>query len=158
MSVSVPNLAALGFQLLAQLAEILDDAVVHDRDPLGGMRVRVALGRPAVGRPAGVADADRALERLARELAFEVAQLAFGAPAREVPAFERGDAGRVIAAVFEALERIDELHRHRLTAENADNPAHGAAAPSLNSGLNHYPGRLLPGVNAAAEINIRVIL
>jgi hypothetical protein len=50
------------------------------------------------------------------------------------------------------------MHRDRLAAEYADNSAHGAAAPSLDTGRNHYPGRLLPGVNAAAEINIRVIL
>ena len=131
---------------------------MHDRDPVGGMRVRVALGRPAVGRPAGVPNAGRALKRLARELAFEVAQLAFGAPAHEAAGFQRGDARRVIAAVFEALERIDELHRDRLAAEYADNSAHGAAVPSLDAGRNHYPGRLLPGVNAAAEITIRVIL
>ena len=49
----------------AQLAEILDDAVMHDRDAVGGVRMGVALGRLAVGRPAGVADADLAGERLA---------------------------------------------------------------------------------------------
>ena len=50
---------ALAFKLAAQLAEILDDAVVHDGEPLGGVRMRIVLGRPAVGRPARVADADR---------------------------------------------------------------------------------------------------
>ncbi len=59
---------------------------------VGGMRMRVALGRPAVGRPARVADADGAGERLVRELALEIAQLAFGAPARRggrLPAWRR---------------------------------------------------------------------
>ena len=64
------------------------------------------------------------LERLALQLGFEIAQLALGAPARQPAAFQRRDAGGVIAAIFEALERIDELHRDRLTAENADNSAH----------------------------------
>ena len=49
---------ALGLQLAAQLDEILDDAVVHDGELFGGVRMGVVLGRPAVGRPAGVADAD----------------------------------------------------------------------------------------------------
>ena len=48
-----------------------------------GVRVGVALGRTAVRRPAGVADADRAA-RAARcvEARLEIAQLALGAPAR----------------------------------------------------------------------------
>ncbi len=120
------ELRAIVLELLAQLAEILDDSIVHHREAVGGMRMRVALGRTAMGRPAGVADADRAVERLALEPAFEVAQLALGAAAGQVTALERGHACRVIAAIFEALERIDELHRHRLAAEYADNPAHGS--------------------------------
>ncbi len=120
---------AVLLELLAQLAEVLDDAVVHDRKPVGGMRMGVALGRPAVGRPAGVADADRALERLALELGFEIAKLALGAAARQAAAFQRGHAGGVIAAIFEALERIDQLHRDRLAAEDADNSAHRSEIP-----------------------------
>ena len=44
-------------QLFLQLAEILDDAVMHDRDQVGRMRMRVGLGRLAVRGPAGMADA-----------------------------------------------------------------------------------------------------
>ena len=40
-------------------------------------------------------------------------QLAFGAAAAELAAFERGDAGGVIAAIFEALQRIDDERRDR---------------------------------------------
>ncbi len=72
-------------QLFAQLAEILDDAVVDDRDALGGMRMGVVLGRPPVGRPARVADADIAAERLALQPRFERVQLAFGAAAAKPP-------------------------------------------------------------------------
>ena len=139
------------FQLLAQLAEILDDAVVHDREPLGRVRMRVALGRLAVGRPAGVADADRC--RCSGSLAqplFEVAELALGAAARQRAVLQRRDAGGIVAAVFEALERIDELARHRLTAENSDNPAQVAlpprrtAAPIMLMRRNRLPGNQNP--------------
>ena len=112
-------------QLLAQLAEVLDDAVVHDREHVGGVRMRVVLGRLAVGRPAGVADADQALQRLAVQPALEIAELALGAATRQHAMLERGDAGGIIAAVFEALERIDELPRHRFMAENSNNSAQG---------------------------------
>ena len=138
VSVSVANLAPLLLQLVAQLAEILDDAVVHDRELLGGVRMGVVLGRLAVGRPAGVADADRAGERLAVQPRLEVAQLALGAPARQRAALERGDAGGIVAAIFEALERVDELPRHRLTAENPDNPAHSAPIPLAAIGAHRY--------------------
>ena len=48
---------ALFFQHLPQLAEVLDDAVMNHGDVVGRMLVRVALGRLAMGGPAGVADA-----------------------------------------------------------------------------------------------------
>ncbi len=51
---------ALGRELLAQRLEVLDDAVVDDGEPARRVRMGVRLGRLAVGRPAGVADADRA--------------------------------------------------------------------------------------------------
>ena len=49
--------AALG-QFGAEGGEVLDDAVVDDGDParVVEMRMRVGVGRPAVGGPAGVAD------------------------------------------------------------------------------------------------------
>ena len=51
--------AALGLHLLAQRLEILDDAVVDDGDAVDDVRMGVADGRRAMGRPAGMGDADR---------------------------------------------------------------------------------------------------
>ena len=84
VSVSLVNDRALRGQLVLQLAEILDDAVMHDRHALGRMRMGVGFGRLAVGRPAGMADAGRAEERRALEQLLEIAQLAFGAAAPEL--------------------------------------------------------------------------
>ena len=64
LSVSLCEDAALGLHLLAQRLEILDDAVVDDGDAADDVRMGVADGRRAVGRPAGVGDADRAGQRL----------------------------------------------------------------------------------------------
>ena len=60
------ELVALALQLLLQIEVVLDDAVVDDDDLAGAvaMRVRVLLGRPAVGRPARVADAVVAVDRI----------------------------------------------------------------------------------------------
>ena len=123
---------ALFLQRLAQLAKILDDAVVDDRDTLGRMRMRVVLGRPAVGGPARMADAAMAGERFCGEFRFEIFQLAFGAAAIELVAFERGDACGIVAAIFKALERIDQLLRNGSATQNADNAAHAVQYPQID--------------------------
>ena len=84
---------SLGGQLGFELAEVLDDAVVHDRDLAVHVRMRVALGRAAMRCPARMPDAGVAVERLLQEAPFEIAQLAFGAAALQVPVLHRGDAG-----------------------------------------------------------------
>jgi hypothetical protein len=54
-----------------------------------------------------VADANRAAERLEREHCFQILA-----------------AGRVVAAIFEALECFDELRGDRLAADDSDDAAH----------------------------------
>ncbi len=115
---------AFSHQLLFQLAKILDDAVMHDRDIVGHMRVRVGLGRLAVGRPAGMADAGLAHERRILEARLEIAQFAFGAPPVERAVRHRGDAGGIVAAIFEPLQRVDQLLRNRSPAKDSDDATH----------------------------------
>ena len=124
VSVSLAKRAPGGDDLPLQRLEILDDAVVDDGDALGRVRVRVQFGRRAMRRPARVADAGGAGERLCLEPRFEVDELAAGPAAFEVPVLERGDPGGIVAAVFEPLQRIHDLWRDRPLAENADDPAH----------------------------------
>ena len=63
-------------------------------------------------------------------------QLAFGAPPRQHAVLERGDAGRIIAAVFEALERVDKERRDRFAADDPDNAAHrSGSSPCRRRGL-----------------------
>src|SRR5260370_40531694 len=88
------------------------------------MRMRVVLGRLAVRGPAGVSDAGMPRERLGPQSCLEILELALGAAALETVAFQRGDAGGIVAAIFEALERIHNLIRNRTAPENADNAAH----------------------------------
>src|SRR5699024_11868309 len=52
-------------------------------------------------RPARMTDAGKSLQRLSLKPRFEILQLALGAPSLQDTAFERGDAGRVITAIFE---------------------------------------------------------
>jgi hypothetical protein len=79
------ELAAVGDQLVAQRLEILDDAVVDQRHRPGDVRMGIADRRRAVRRPARVGDADVAAERLGRQLAREIVELALGPAALEPP-------------------------------------------------------------------------
>ena len=121
---------AVLLQLVAQLGEILDDAVMDDGDAVGEMRMRVGLVGHAMRRPARVADADQPAERLAAELALQVDELAFGAPARQFAMLDGRDAGRVVAAVFEPLQRLDEQRRHRRVADDPDYSTHAVCPDS----------------------------
>src|SRR5690606_16207370 len=58
------------------------------------------------------------------QLDLEVAQLALRAPARQPAGFQRRHAGGIISAIFEALERVHELDRHRFATKDANDSAH----------------------------------
>src|SRR5580700_2375451 len=73
-------------ELVAQLAEILDDAVVDESDACGGVRVRVRFGGRAVCRPARMADARAAGQRIGLEHRGKVAELAGRAAALDMTA------------------------------------------------------------------------
>ena len=125
LSVSVAGEGgAVAHQLFFQLTEILDDAVMHHRHQLGHMRVGIGFDRLAMGGPAGMADAGVAHQRLALEAVFEITQLAFGAPPRQVAVLDSGDARGIVAAIFEALQRVDQLFGDRPFAEDANDAAH----------------------------------
>ena len=95
-----------------------------------------SVGRPCVAQrvwPMPIVPASGSRARRG----FEVFQLAFGAPPREHAVFERGDARGIVAAIFEALERIDQLRRSRLAADDSDNAAHPCGcSPSRNRAAN----------------------
>jgi hypothetical protein len=94
-------------ELLAQGAEILDDAIVDDSKRARNMRMSIAFGRFAMRRPTCVADADRARERCDRQFGLEVSELALRPAPFEPPALEGRYARRIIPTIFEALQRID---------------------------------------------------
>ena len=117
---------ALGGEFLTKRLEVLDDAVVDDGEAVARVRVGIALGRLAVGRPTGVADADGAAERVGAELGLQVFQLALGAQARQAPVLKCGYAGGVVAPVFQPLQGGDDLGRNRPMTQNADDSTHEA--------------------------------
>ena len=107
---------AFGGEALAELPVVLDDAVQHDRHARGvaaGKRVGVLLGDRAVRRPARVPEAGGRRRAVRREL-DQVLERADRAHVREALVLEERDPGRVVSAVFESLETLQE-QRLRLT-------------------------------------------
>src|SRR5882672_9869105 len=102
---------------------VLDDAVVHHRDAAGDMRMGVALGGHAVRRPAGVADADVAVEVLRRRQLLQLRYPPTRAKALHA-AVDHGDAGRVVAAVLEALQPLEQDRHDVAPGYGSDDSAH----------------------------------
>ena len=97
--------AALLDELRPQRRRILDDPVVHHRDLL--LLVDVGVGIDivglAVGRPARVTDSHPAAQTLG-EPAFQLPDLARRFVHAQAPASNQGHPGRVVAAVFQAMQ------------------------------------------------------
>src|SRR4029079_10723855 len=51
-------------------------------------------------------------------------ELAHGAAAAEPAVMDGGDAGAVVAAVFQPLQRLEDERRHLVAAEDRDDAAH----------------------------------
>ena len=116
---------ALGFQFGAQFGMVLDDAVMHHADPRRAVRMGVALGRRAMRGPAGMADAGGAGQRVAVQHAGQVAELAFRPAPFDVRIHQRGDAGAVIATVFQPPQCLQQQRRCIGLADGADDATHG---------------------------------
>jgi len=115
---------ALVLELGAQLLKVLDDAVMDQRHPLGGVGMRVGDGRGPMRRPAGVANADRPRQRRAVQLRFQARDLAFGPAPLYAPIDQRRHAGRIVAAIFQPLQPVQQQRRDRPPPDNPNDPAH----------------------------------
>jgi hypothetical protein len=116
--------APFGDQLRLQLGEVLDDAVVHHGHPPGLLGMGVALVRRAMGRPPRMPDADVSRQRIGCQHGFEIAQLARRPPPLDVSAHDARHARRIVAAVLQPSEALDQPFRHRFRPDDADDAAH----------------------------------
>jgi len=95
----------LAAQVGAQRQMVLDDAVVHDGDAAGDVRVRVGVGRAAVRRPAGVADRHgRRRQRVVGQVPIQVGDPARPLAPLDVPVHGDRDARGVVPAVLHPAE------------------------------------------------------
>ena len=122
----------LGGQALLDGEVVLDDAVVdHDeRARAVRMRMRVLVGRPSMGRPAGMADADASPHGPLAEDALQYLDATCRAPDLESARPQHGHAGRVVAAILELLEPVDDDSHRVFVPQVTDDSAHGVSAPS----------------------------
>ena len=117
-------------QLLAQLGEVLDDAVVDDGDTTVATGVGMGVGnrRLSVGGPAGVANAAGSIAVDVGELALKARDLAHTADdiemCRGALAHLERDTRGVIAAIFHTLKARDQDVLCNIRAGVADNSAH----------------------------------
>ena len=137
------ELVAFVDQLLLQRDVVLYDAVVHDHDLAGAIAVgmRILFRGTAMGGPASVADAVSAVERLQADDLFQVAQLALGAAHLQASAVAgHGDAGRVVAAIFEAPQAVNDDRHNPLFPDVSNNPAHSCqfACSQLSVNLSRF--------------------
>ena len=122
---------AARLQVPAQLGKVLDDPVVDHHDLLVAVGVRVGVddGRAAMGRPAGVADAEPTLGHLLGQALDQGVDLggALHHGGLAVRLVEDRDPGGVIAAVFQPLEAVHDDGRRRALTQIPDDPAHAAS-------------------------------
>jgi hypothetical protein len=131
-------------QALAQDEVVLDDPVDDDMDAVRRvvMRVGVVLVDAPVRRPPRVADAGRGGAGrgghaaglgagLGRERVAQVIEVAHRSHRVDRVARDQRDAGRVVAAVLEARQAVEQQALDRTLAYVADDAAHGPVPPSL---------------------------
>src|SRR5216683_1811183 len=117
-------------QFGAEIDEVLDDTVVDHGDRTGAMRMRVFLGRAPVRGPSRMPHPDMAFERGVGEQEAEVFELALGAANFELAAIDDSrDAGRVVAAILEAAEAVEEDRVGRARTDISDYSAHDCVLP-----------------------------
>jgi hypothetical protein len=124
----------VGDQGPLDLAVVLDDAVKHDRDiPLLARheRVRVLLGHAAVRRPARVADARRGARGDAASLELEVLELADRLDRVQALTPDQADPGRVIPAVLQPLQTVQEPVLGSAPTHISDYSAHSRPRPRV---------------------------
>ena len=127
-----------------ELEVVLDDAVVDDDDPARAVLVRVGvlLGRATVGRPARVAEAPLPGERVGGEARREVLELPRGASAHDGAVLHDRDPRRVVPAVLEPPQALEDHRDGVLPTDVAHDAAHVRLPPPLNQARRRQPKKL----------------
>src|SRR5690606_31392197 len=120
------ELVALRDQLVLDRLEVLDDAVVNQRDPIAReVRVRVVLRHAAVRRPTRMRDPEPTGAWTLVELRLELRDFADGPAQRDAAVrLQDGEPGRVIAAIFESPQALEKDGNDVPFGDGSDYSAH----------------------------------
>ena len=127
-------------ELFLEREIVLDDAVVHDDEVAGAVRVRmcVHIRRTPVRRPARMADADRALRHVVFDLLPQRRETAHALLHADILAVIDGDARRVIAAVLELREPLEQELRRLALSDIAHDSTHKDTSSLPRTSLSGY--------------------
>lgn len=114
-------------QFFALRFVVFDDAVMHQRHAGADVRVRVGLGHPAMGGPARMADAQGGAELFGLRGLRHLGHPPGATHPAHLRAVEHCNAGGIVAAVFQALESLDQDRDHIAPGDRSDNAAHRTA-------------------------------
>src|SRR5260370_1403339 len=142
----------LGLQALLDRQVVLDDAVVHHHQLARavGVGVRVLVGGAAVGGPAGVAEADGAVDRPLSQDPLEHLDAPGRPPDLQPLGPDHRRARRVVAAVLEPLEALADDVDRALVPDVADDSPHGPT-PRARPSCPWSSARPIPRAPAAAR-------
>src|SRR5687768_3041072 len=133
-----------------KLQVIFDDSVVNDNHAARAiaMRVRVFFGWASMRGPARVADAVSAIDWAKPNRLFEVAQFAFCAADLEFVALvDDSDTGRVVAAILELSQALDDQRYDLFITYITNNSTHASECSRKgrkDASRFHTTIRLLP--------------
>ncbi|MNN19649.1 hypothetical protein D3C81_1328990 [compost metagenome] len=116
---------AEGFQFVAQLVVVFDDAVMYEGDAVTRkMRMCIVRSGCAVGCPARVRDAGKAAQVFLGNLLFQFRHAGGAACAFQLAVDVQRDAARVVTAVFESFKAFDQNGSDIALSDCADDTAH----------------------------------
>ena len=120
---------ALRLELFPQRPVILYNAVMHQRDTTLPVRVGIYIVGYAVGRPAGVSDPAMAGKPPIAAGGTQVGKPPCRLNNFNAAVFPQGNAGAVIAAVFQIFQPVQELFPGIVRPRITDDPTHKNKAP-----------------------------
>ena len=120
------ELMALSDKLLLQRQIVFDNAVMHNHEAARviGMRMRVAVRRTAMRRPARMTNAHGARRHIAGQLLAQCVQTAHALVHADFAIFINGDTGRVISTIFQLAHAIKQEGSGLVVAYIAHNSTH----------------------------------
>ena len=115
---------AIGDKLFFQLFIILDNAIMHHRNALTAMRMRIGFNGGPMCCPACMPDADAALQRTLAQFFAQSVELTLGAATHQLAVGNGCNSRTVITAIFQSLKPVKNRLGDIVFADNANNTTH----------------------------------